>query len=80
MFDKGCKANIMRVKVIINPRSGKGRAREQTGMIEALGHRYGDLDIVPTQRSGHATELAAAAAASSVAWPDRCVGTISKSP
>jgi diacylglycerol kinase (ATP) len=62
MFDKGCKANSMRVKVIINPRSGKGRAREQTGMIEALGHRYGELDIVPTQRSGHATELAAAAA------------------
>ncbi|MBP8949766.1 MAG: diacylglycerol kinase family lipid kinase [Candidatus Promineofilum sp.] len=62
MFAEGCKATIMRVKVIINPRSGRGRAREQTGLIEKLGHRYGDLDIVPTKRAGHATELAAAAA------------------
>ena len=61
MFDKGCKATIMRVKVIINPRSGRGRAREQTGLIDTLGHRYGELDIVPTQRPGHATELARAA-------------------
>lgn len=53
----------MRVKVIINPRSGKGRAREQTGMIDALGRRYAEMDIVPTQRPGHATELAAAAVA-----------------
>ena len=52
----------MRVKVILNPRSGQGRAREQTGMIDTLGQRYGDLDIVPTQRPGHAVELAAAAA------------------
>lgn len=52
----------MRVKVILNPRSGRGRAREQTGMIESLGRRYGTLDIVPTQRPGHAVELAAAAA------------------
>lgn len=62
MFGKGCKADTMRVKVILNPRSGQGRAREQSGMIDALGHRYGDLDIVPTQRPGHAAELAAAAA------------------
>jgi len=61
MFDKGCKAKTMRVKVIINPRSGRGRAREQTAMINVLGNRYGDLDIVPTQRPGHAVELAAAA-------------------
>lgn len=53
----------MRVKVIINPRSGRGRAREQTDMINTLGHRFGDLDIVPTQRPRHATELAAIAAA-----------------
>ena len=63
MFDKGCKANVMRVKVIINPRSGRGRAKEQTGMIDTLGRRYADLAIVPTQRPRHATELAAAAAA-----------------
>ena len=52
----------MRVKVILNPRSGRGRAREQTGMIESLGRRYGTLDITPTQRPGHGVALAAAAA------------------
>lgn len=63
MFAKGCKANTMRVKVIINPRSGSGRAREQTGMIDTLGSRYADLDMFPTQYPGHGTELAAAAVA-----------------
>lgn len=53
----------MRVKVIINSRSGSGRGREQTEVINSLGRRYGDLDIFPTQRPRHATELAAAAAA-----------------
>ncbi len=53
----------MRVKVIINARSGKGRAREQSQMISALGRRYGELDIYPTERPGHATELAATAVA-----------------
>ncbi len=53
----------MRVKVIINPRSGRGRAREQTDMIDTLGRRYGELDIAPTRHPGHATELAATAAA-----------------
>lgn len=51
----------MRVKVIINSRSGRGRGREQTDIINTLGQRYGDLDIFPTQRPRHATELAAAA-------------------
>lgn len=32
-------------------------------MISALGRRYGELDIYPTERPGHATELAASAAA-----------------
>jgi YegS/Rv2252/BmrU family lipid kinase len=53
----------MRVKVIINPRSGQGRAREQTDLINTLGRRYGELDIFPTKRPGHAVELAASAAA-----------------
>lgn len=53
----------MRVKVIINPRSGKGRGREQTDVIGALGKRYGELDIYPTQRPGHGRVLAAAAVA-----------------
>jgi YegS/Rv2252/BmrU family lipid kinase len=52
----------MRVKVIINSRSGRGRGREQTDIISTLGHRYGDLDIFPTKAPRHATELAAAAA------------------
>ena len=51
----------MRVKVIINSRSGRGRGREQTDVIDSLGRRYGSLDIFPTQRPRHATELAAAA-------------------
>lgn len=52
----------MRVKVIINARSGKGRGREQNEMINTLGRRYGELDLYPTLRPGHASELAAAAA------------------
>lgn len=53
----------MRVKVIINARSGKGRMREQTELINSLGRRYAELDFYPTLRRGHATALAAAAAA-----------------
>ncbi len=52
----------MRVKLIINARSGTGRGREQTEMVNDLGRRYGELDIYPTLRPGHAVELAAAAA------------------
>lgn len=52
----------MRVKVIINSRSGKGRTREQSDMINTLGRRYGELDIFPTERPRHAVELAAKAA------------------
>ena len=51
----------MRVKVIINSRSGRGRGREQSDIISTLGRRYGDLDIFPTKGPRHATELAAAA-------------------
>ncbi len=52
----------MRVKVIINSRSGRGRGREQTEIINTLGRRYGELDFFPTRRPRHATELAATAA------------------
>lgn len=52
----------MRVKVIINSRSGSGRGREQTDILNTLGSRYGELDIFPTQRPRHAMELAATAA------------------
>lgn len=62
MFDKGCKANHMRVKVIINSRSGAGRGREQTDIIRSLGQRYGHMEIFMTHRPRHATELAATAA------------------
>jgi YegS/Rv2252/BmrU family lipid kinase len=53
----------MRVKVIINPKSGKGRLREQKDMITRLGRRFGDLDLFTTERAGHASALAAEAAA-----------------
>lgn len=53
----------MRVKVIINPKSGEGRVREQKDMITRLGQRFGDLEIFATERPGHATGLAANAAA-----------------
>lgn len=53
----------MRVKVIINPKSGKGRLNEQKEMITRLGSRFGDVDLFTTARAGHATELAASAAA-----------------
>lgn len=52
----------MRVKVIINSRSGSGRGREQSAIISSLGSRYAQLGIAPTVRPRHATELAAAAA------------------
>ncbi len=52
----------MRVKVIINSRSGRGRGREQTEIISSLGRRYGQLEIFLTERPRHATELAATAA------------------
>jgi len=52
----------MRVKVIINSRSGRGRGREQTDLISSLSRRYSQLEVFPTERPRHATELAAAAA------------------
>ena len=60
MIDKGCKEK-MRVKVIVNSRSGRGRGREQTDIIAALGQQYGELDIFPTEYPRHAIELAASA-------------------
>jgi diacylglycerol kinase (ATP) len=53
----------MRAKVIINPKCGEGRVREQKDMIARLGRRLGDVDIFATQYPGHATELAESAAA-----------------
>jgi len=52
----------MRVKVIVNSRSGRGRGREQTEVFNTLSRRHRELEIFPTQRPGHAVELAAAAA------------------
>lgn len=50
--------------VIANPVAGRGRTgRELAGLLRALRAALGELDVAVTERPGHATELAAAAAA-----------------
>lgn len=49
-----------RTKVILNPAAGSAIAVEQ--LREALGELLGDVSIAPTERAGHAEELARAAA------------------
>lgn len=49
----------MRVRVIINPRAGGGRAGKKLGALErALTERGVDFELVATTHAGHATELA----------------------
>ena len=52
----------MRVKVILNPWSDRGRAIQQEDTIEGTARQYGGVDIVLTERPGHAQELAQQAA------------------
>lgn len=52
----------MRVKVILNPWSDRGRAQQQKEKILALGQQYGGLDLVLTERPGHGRALARQAA------------------
>lgn len=52
----------MRVKVILNPTSDKGRAVEYKRQIETIGQKYGQMDVVMTERPNHATVLARLAA------------------
>ncbi len=53
----------MRVKIIMNPWSDQRRAIQRREQIESLAQQYGDVEIVLTERPGHATELARQAAA-----------------
>ncbi|MFQ5420022.1 MAG: diacylglycerol/lipid kinase family protein [Anaerolineae bacterium] len=48
----------MRVKVILNPRSDQGRAIQTKEQIVAAARPFGGVELVTTERSGHATELA----------------------
>jgi YegS/Rv2252/BmrU family lipid kinase len=52
----------MRVKVILNPWSDRGHARQQVEKIIALGRQYGQLELALTQEPGHARLLARQAA------------------
>ncbi len=52
----------MRIKVILNPTSDKGRAIERKAQIERIGKLYGTLEVVMTERPNHATDLARQAA------------------
>lgn len=52
----------MRIKVILNPTSDKGRAVERKAQIERIGKQYGSLEVVMTERPNHATDLARQAA------------------
>ncbi len=49
----------MRIRVIINPRAGGGKAqRKQDHLERALEQRNVDFEFAPTTHAGHATELA----------------------
>lgn len=52
----------MRVKVILNPWSDRGRARQQIDKITTLGRQYGQLELVLTEQPGHGRTLARQAA------------------
>ncbi|MCP4358652.1 MAG: diacylglycerol kinase family lipid kinase [Chloroflexi bacterium] len=56
----------MRIKLILNPRSDNGRGHRYKALLEAAARPYGSLDIVITERSRHATQLARQAAAEGV--------------
>lgn len=52
----------MRVKVVLNPWSDRGRAIKQKERIEAAARQYDTLDLVMSEQPGHAQDLARAAA------------------
>ncbi|WP_420628603.1 diacylglycerol/lipid kinase family protein [Candidatus Leptofilum sp.] len=52
----------MRVQVILNPWADRGRGATQAAVIQRVGHQYGGVDLVQTERPGHAIELARQAA------------------
>jgi diacylglycerol kinase (ATP) len=56
------KEASVRVKVILNPWSDRGRAIKYRDLILAWAEPYGGVDLTVTERPGHATLLATAAA------------------
>ena len=48
----------MRVKVILNPGADLGRGLQKKEIIETEGKKWGDLDLVVSDRQGHALQLA----------------------
>ncbi|MCP4416591.1 MAG: diacylglycerol kinase family lipid kinase [Chloroflexi bacterium] len=52
----------MRVKVILNPWADRGRGAMQAAVIDQVSQRYGGVDLVESERPGHALELARQAA------------------
>jgi len=52
----------MRVKVILNPWSDRGQAIQQEDTIKVAARQYGGVDVVLTERPGHAQALAREAA------------------
>lgn len=52
----------MRVKVILNPWADRGRGTKQAAVIQQTAQRYGGVDLVESERPGHALELARQAA------------------
>ncbi len=52
----------MRVKVILNPWADRGRGAKQAAVIQQTAQPYGGVDLVQTERPGHALELARQAA------------------
>ncbi|MCA9957111.1 MAG: acylglycerol kinase family protein, partial [Anaerolineales bacterium] len=52
----------MRVQVILNPWADRGRGAQQAELIQRVAQQYGGVDLVQTERPGHAIELARQAA------------------
>jgi YegS/Rv2252/BmrU family lipid kinase len=52
----------MRVQVILNPWADRGRGAQQAELIQRVAQQYGGVDLVTTNRPGHAIELARQAA------------------
>ena len=52
----------MRIKVILNPMADQGRGAAQAAVIQQAAQPYGGVDLVQTERPGHARELARQAA------------------
>ena len=52
----------MRSIFVYNPESGNGKLKKHAKYIaDTLSKKYGEVDIVPTTHSGHATALAKSA-------------------